>query len=100
MRVVLIDPETRTVTEEQIGDPHGLFAMMEVELNAPLETPVENSQTGDKIYVNPLPGPSARRFTFLGAPYYGRAVIAGRDVRVDAAVPLARVRGQVRWGAP
>ncbi len=62
-----------------------------------LTTPVENGSTGDRLYVNRAYPPDAPAFKFLGDEYRGRAVIAGRDLNVDAAVPLARVQKQVSF---
>lgn len=109
MRIVVIDPYTKTVTEDKLPPTAssraicGRTVIKQALKHAPndlivMVTPVRNDATGDMLYANRSPASDAPAFKFLGETYHGRALIAGRgNGSVDAAVPLARVQKQVSF---
>ena len=102
MRIVVIDAYTKTITEQQMAKkPHTRAlreALRPTDPNAvTIAATVENGATGDRFYIDRSPPHDAPSFMFLGDRYQGRGVIAGRDLNVDADVPLKRVQTQVSF---
>ena len=100
-RVVVIDPSTKTVTEEQL-QVQGTYMERLQTLRKflgtgsaiPLMAPVRNGETGDTFFTSAC---ADKNFIFLDEAYGGKSTIVGRAIAADAAVPLERVISQVRW---
>lgn len=96
MRIILIDPVAKTVTEDTMPDVMGMREKMGLKPSEGVEAAVQNGATGDALYVNKKFSATKPRWYFLGDLYAGYGIIMGK-YGADAVVPLERVQGQVKF---
>jgi len=100
VRVIVIDPLTRTVTEQRLKAGGNVLAnialanLMGISPHTKTKSPIQNDGTGDHIIINPSAPPT---YMFLDQPVGGISVIVGRTLAHNVIVPLARVKSQVEW---